>query len=161
MDISNWGIGQIMMLPDHLFGRRWLLGCSAAADLALWVYDISEMALPEWCVIWEMVFTGCNTVGVSINFSLRLGDQLPASDAEFLAMEMIFPGIDHFVDGRNVFELGAMSNQQFRRIRQPVHSMGRRLVMGARAAVGSPEGGSVQVLISSVPKEIPEWFRLA
>ncbi len=57
MDIRNWPLSQIMQLPDAAFGRRWPVGLAYAFAGAGAEFDISEAALPERFVIWEVLST--------------------------------------------------------------------------------------------------------
>ncbi len=80
MDIRNWPLDRIMQLPDHCFGRRWPITLLTPVVQTVTYYDISEMALPEKCVIWELVFYGYGVLGGELTgWSFALGDVLPTT----------------------------------------------------------------------------------
>ncbi|GAH72945.1 unnamed protein product, partial [marine sediment metagenome] len=54
MDVRNWPADRIMQLPDHCFGRRWLVSVIGARSEIGPAFDISEAGLPEWTVIWNL-----------------------------------------------------------------------------------------------------------
>ncbi len=160
MDIRDWPNGGIMQLPDCCFGRRWpvVFGGVITAPTST-VYYISELALPERCVLWEL---GVGSEGVTTklrmltNYSFKVGDQLPATAAEFVAMEDMFPGCDEVLNGARIMRDGVV----LRRLRVPIASAGRRVVL--RVGVPGDENTFfvVGLVFSSFPTEVPDWLSL-
>ena len=158
MDIRNWSLGQIMELPDHLFGRRFIISCYVAQGAPGSAFDISEIALPEICVIWEVGWFMLLAGGAGDGLRLALGDQLPATAAQFMLLDPLIHGFGiqgpepRLISPRNC--LGPVVTNQ---LRLPVQAAGRRLVLQGFATTG-PAYIQAWVIVSSVPKEIPDWF---
>jgi len=158
MDISNWGIGRIMELPDHLFGARFLI--NFGGDLANGVtgYYISELALPEKCVIWslfinESAFGGMAVVPQDLQFTYKLGDQLPTA-ANLAAMEPLFKGVDYAIGGEKII----LPFSGVLGLRKGVESSGRRVCLRVGNFTTDAAAFSTGIVVSSVPKEIPDWM---
>ena len=158
MNIQNWGIGQIMELPDWCFGRRWPISVGGQGSDGVPEYDICEEGLPDMCVIWE-VYTVTSSVSIDFGrIELRLGDHLPANRAEFAAFELLFPGIvdRHHVRSRLMVALGGLSCMC--KLRMPVAAQGRRLVGEFSSEAVGVVKSVAGLTISSIPKEVPGWL---
>jgi len=158
MNISQWPIGRIMQLPDFVFGRRWPIIFSGLLTTVSTEYYISEMALPDVCVLWELTFftTPVSTAVVPpvMPLSIYLGDQLPTTDAEMALMEPLFPEADEIVDGLRSFR----GRGNLSRLRKPISAQGRRVVMRTEIGAVVPGTFVVWLIFSSVPKEVPDWL---
>ncbi len=158
IDIQHWPLDRIMQLPDHCFGRRFpvCLCPSSSSDVPGW--DISEIALPETCVIWDLVmWVELVTVALT-SFRLALGDQLPTTTAQMDALDPLFPGLGHQgAEPRQVL-FGAANVPIVSMLRLPVRSGGRRPV--AEVIVAGPDPGYLDVIlvVSSIPTEVPDWL---
>ena len=158
MDISNWGWGQLLELPDHLFGRRHVVGCFSTITGGVTVFDISETALPEKAVIWEV---NIHTTGPSSSIgsvSLALGDHLPVADAEFNAFEQLLPDVGFVAGTRRDIYVCDTCCFALKNIKVGISSTGRRLVMRYNQIVGETYLARVELVVSSVPRSLPEWF---
>lgn len=156
MNIRDWPIDRIMQLPDNCFGTRFLVSCTADGGDENHGWDISEIALPERCVVWEMQWF-FDTIRYQVDFfRIVLGDILPASAAEVDALEPLFPGLGiQGASPRLITCLGYAENG-IKTLRFPVMSKGRRLIIEVRRdAVG---GGrmTVVIVVSSIPTEVPD-----
>lgn len=157
-DISNWGWGQILELPDHLFGRRFSIGCSGVLAAAGTVFDLSELGLPERCVIWELNTRYVADIPGFGNCSLALGDQLPTTDAQFNAMEQLFPDIGTRVDERRDFSISCGAQSALRGLKVGVNAGGRRLVLRYNTFFAAISKMECEIVVSSAPRSLPEWF---
>lgn len=158
MNIRNWPFDRIMQLPDWCFGRRWPIGLQAVLTDDAPVFDISEAALPETTVIWELAIQNLSILASALIVTLSIGDQLPASDAAFNVCELVFPGIESTTGVRgavDVMDRGALCS---RRLRIPVATAGRRLVGRFLRDTGSAVGGQAIIVVSSIPTEVPDWL---
>lgn len=156
MDISQWGIGQIMQLPDWCFGSRWPIGLGIETSAPAAFFAISDAALPEWCVIWELRGLCEGVEDTTIEFTYALHDALPATGAIFDSGELLFP---HLVTrtGRRSAIMVAGGNSDMRiTMRQPVHAIGRRLCCRFQRKNLTPLGGETQIIISAVPRSVPD-----
>lgn len=158
MNIQNWGLGQIMQLPDYLFGRRFMVSCFLDVPDATRAWDISEVALPEMCVVWELVVATLQAFGAEITVRIALGDQLPAAAATFDALDPLFMGLGvqgPEPRGFHILDIGSFS---MRRLRMPVAAQGNRLVVEALTPEAKSGTVFVGIVVSGVPKEIPDWL---
>lgn len=157
-NISNWGDGQIMELPNYLFGRRYAVGCAAVFTIPGTTFQISLQSLPEKCVIWELHVCCSSIVSTAGNVSLALGDQLPANPSAFARYEQLFPDIgvlDHPI--RDIY-YSSDTGLSLTRLRTLVHPGGRRLVCQITNLVATASYIDVILVVSSVPRSLPEWF---
>jgi len=97
MDIRKWPLDQILQLPDHCFGRRFPVGVAGNPFAQTISYEISDIALPEVCVLWELAFWSWSTDAQLISVVLKLGDQIPANAAQFDALEDFVRAVGVFV----------------------------------------------------------------
>lgn len=158
MRIDQWGIGRILELPDHLFGRRFLVSCSVEGGDAAAAWDISELAFPEVAVIWEVrifsVLAGSNVDSIR----LAIGDQLPTATAQMDGLEPFIQGLGAQGPGPRAINPSLDGRMEWDRLRFAIATAGRRLVLEATGIAGQTPVVTVGVVVSSVPKEVPEWL---
>lgn len=147
-----------MQLPDCAFGERWPIILQGAGSTGIPVYRISMGALPEWTVIWEIWGSTCATVGSWCRFRFRLGDQLPTTEAQFQGMDALFRGFEDYVGLGSAIMFNPVNPPTLRRLRVPVHAAGRRLVMGFDVTSAIAQPICAGLVISSIPKEVPDWL---
>ena len=104
MNISDCPISKIMKLPKHLFGRRFIVQLNISAGITGTSYGISSLAFPERCVIWSRLISLPGESLQSVSLGLRLGDELPVTDAIFDALEEFLPVICLLVSVDNLFD---------------------------------------------------------
>ena len=155
MDIRNWPIDRVMQLPDHCFGRREVLQLSTDLTGAGSVYVINPAGLPDKMVIWEVNVAARAVVASTIHVGLALGEQLPASDAEYNALELVFPNVISSDGDRGEFEVCVNSAFSITMVRFPVVVSGRRLIGKFTRHQGNSTEGVIDVIYSSVPNEVP------
>lgn len=157
-DISNWGWGQLMELPDHLFGRRYGVGCAGILVGAGASFEISRLALPERAAIWEVSVASDLAYDEGGSVSLALGDRVPTVDAEFNVLPSLLPDIGLFVAGVRYIMTTRNCQYNLQHLKLGVDTHGQRLVV--RFFQTGLEGRRVMVnlVVSSVPRSIPEWF---
>ncbi|MBA7480460.1 hypothetical protein ES705_26888 [subsurface metagenome] len=158
MDIRNWGIGQIMQLPDCCFGRRFSVCCAAQSVDAAVVFDISEIAFPETFVLWEVVITN-NMTGVVLllaSVRLALGDQIPLNVGTMDVLDPLVPGLG--LQGREPRYIVGLGSSNIFHMRNPICARGRRLVMMIESHVERDVHVQVVCEVSSIPTEVPDWL---
>jgi len=160
MRIESWGIGRIIELPDFCFGRRFVVSCSVVGGDGTEAWDISELAFGEKMVVWEVrVFS--SSAGVDIDsIRLALGDQVPVSAAMMDRLEPLVPGLGAQGADPRAINPGVDGGLAFTQLRVPVATSGRRLVLEVTGAAGKTPRVTVGIVVSSVPREIPEWLSL-
>lgn len=156
MDVSQWTPQKVMQLPDHFFGNRWYVGIMLNIGGATTKYQISEEALPEWCVIWALfITTTLPASGLQLRVTLRLGHKEPTTDAQLVALPLLFPGLGRLAINDEFHPLTVQAIQ-LPYIRKLVHSAGRRVVMSVQNQGGAGTRIRMALLISSLPKVIPD-----
>lgn len=161
MDVKNWSVDKIMQLPDWCFGRRWWVGTYIGTAAGAVTYFQIEEQLPERFIVWMMMVSGTDrTAGTGIDLTLRMSAQVPDAES-ILRHRRIFPGIalgtmmyEFFLDDKPGTLIGGMRNV--------VEARGER-VGGAfkiRNETATCEN-MIALLISSFPREVPEWLFLA
>lgn len=158
MDVRRWGLNQIMQLPDCCFGRRYLVSCSLNVLSAQRVWDISEVALPDRCVIWELMIRGTTSPENIVDLRIALGDQLPTAVAMFNRLEPMFMGLGRQAAEPRPMVVAGGDLMHWDRLRLPVAAQGRRLVI--EALTGELVVGNVLVgiVVSGLPTEVPDWL---
>ena len=160
MNIAKWNDAELMKLPDHLFGSRFVVSCEAAMLGVGQTFDMSEIALPERCVIWELIRDCPMPSGVGDGYRLALGDQLPTTHAQFMALDPLISGLGaQGPEPRLISQRYVGVGASVRNIKQFIRPAGRRLVVEAHASTG-PMWVIILLVVSSVPQEIPDWFYL-
>lgn len=158
MDISDWPIGKIMQLPDHLFGRRFVVSCTAEAVNGASGWDIAEIAFPEDIVLWGMWYGLTFDEYKADYIRLALGDQLPTTTAMMDGLEPLLPGVGRQgADPRRIIT-ASYNTYLPQHLRMPIRTMGRRLVMEVTAAAAKNAIWGVVLVVSTIPREIPDWF---
>ncbi len=158
MDIRSWPIDRIMQLPDCCFGRRWPVGVYATGFTANTYYDISEAGLGDRCVFWNLAIHGGGASTTVGNIAISLGDVLPATDAEFDALEPLFSDIGRRGADRRAIDIGGFGMFNHWPMRYPVMAQGRRLV-GRIEITGADVAPTQAILtVASFPTEVPEWL---
>jgi len=158
MNIDNWPLDRIMRLPDWCFGRRWWTGTYTGTTNGGSEFWICEENLPDKFVVWGVMFSFRTPNGTNMmRVSIRLGDRLPANLDEFRTKERVFKNVSV---PNIVYEFYVPSND-IRWIpaeRQLIESAGRRMVMLTNGDGVNTHEGTVALLISAMPKEVPDWL---
>jgi len=158
MDVSKWPLDEIMQLPDHAFGRRWIVSVGRSGLSNNILYDISEAGLPERFVVWEIMWCGDGEILFVVSMALGLSDYLPTTDVEFWAFPRLISDLGIDINGNRM--LFIRSEQSWRRmtLRQPVASGGRRLVGRFAETATKTAAAMIAITISSLPREVPDWL---
>lgn len=158
MDIRNWPMDQIMQLPDCCFGRRFVISCTGLASSGGVTWDMSEVAFPERSVIWEVAVWGNARFPDIHSIRLAIGDQLPTTRTMMSDLESLFFGLGEQGPDPRVI-IGTFGGFLIlRRLRMPLKPSGRRLVLEVSAVEAKDSECTVCVVVSSMPKEVPDWL---
>lgn len=156
MNIRSWPFDKIMQLPDCAFGRRWPVAVQNEVAEVGTFYDISELALPETCVIWNCSIWSPYYAIAGVIISLAIGDVLPTDDAQFDVYEPLFRDVGVITAGRRTIHIYRSPGMYAIPMRMPVEAMGRRLVGRFERASEVLTGAYVILTVSSIPKEVPD-----
>ncbi len=158
MRIDNWPLDRIMRLPDWCFGRRWWVGEYMGGTGGVAEYRIGVENLPDKFVVWGILISARSPACLeALRLTVRLGNVLPAVPADLNVLKRIYQGIsvptityEFYVNPNGVTWINAG---------RIIHeSNGRRLVMLANGDQVITYEMTVGVLISSMPKEVPDWL---
>lgn len=158
MNISNWSMAKIMMLPDWLFGPRFLVSVYVYAGGGGVNWGMSSIAFPERAVIWACDSWPHRAQYQAEGIRLAFGDVVPTSNAQMMLLEPVFSGFG--IDGQDprVIPTYGVMSITLRNLRTPVKAAGRKLVMEVDAVAGLEIGLQMVLTVSGVPSEVPEWL---
>lgn len=158
IDVRNWGVDKIMQLPDHAFGRRYLILTRqfvAAASTVRWMV---RNPLPERFVLWSIRMGAFVDASAKSSMRYALGSQDPADAAAFNAMEPLFRG--DFDATATTTEITLPSLEvRVMDMRMPVESKAQQFVVEMKN-IGSTSSATptIEFLISSFPRTVPKWL---
>lgn len=158
MDISKWPIEKILQLPDSCFGRKWLIGVAGTANSGGVSWDICDLAFPDRAVIWGVFIQSHQDHFNVLDFRLALGDRKPTTTAQMDSLEALLPSVG--LPGREPKDIlydHALAFM-FLDMKFPVLPQGRRLVFELSAQAIGIATVMCNVLISSIPTEIPDFY---
>jgi len=158
MKFEELGVGEIMMMPDHVFGRRWWITAAWEGGLGF-TWGKSHEPLPEYGVVWGVKFYSPWSESVLTIVTLRFGDQLPLVAATFEAMELAFSEIAASPALlSSALTVGTTGGLWFP-MRKPVAGSGRCVVAQALQSGADAIAHQVGVLVSSFPRGgVPGWL---
>lgn len=159
MDVSEWTIDQRMRLPDWCFGNRTLIGCQviiAGAITNFW--GISEIALPDPCCIWQLVYFFRPSEFTRLNLRIGLAATVPTSEAEMDAAKEIFPYFGSPATGPNILRIGILySTPMSIMMRKGMATDGLKLVCQGYFSDGTGYC-NVGLLCSGLPTSMAGWM---
>lgn len=157
MDVSKWSLQSRMALPEWCFGPKWWIGdyIATTADTAKYFF-FSDLP-PDVFVLWDVfVAQGGYAAATKIDLTLCLCRQAPVSgDIKTLTRLMRqfgTPGqaYDLHLPPNTANHLGPM------KVLVEANNNGLGGVMILPSETANCEN-TVAVLISALPKEVPEW----
>ena len=158
MDISNWGEGRLLQLPDFCFGRRYLVSATIETSGNPFSFAISEMGLPETGVLWELLIRAWTTTNTAGYVQMAYGDVLPVSAAVFDVLEPLMAGLGLSEAEPRRIPIRGELDLHLRTLRQLIRPGGKRLCIGGNAGPAGEGAITVGLVVSSFPKDIPEWL---
>ena len=156
MNIRNWPMDRILMLPDNCLSRRFVVSCAIVTLGDETVWDISELALPDKAIVHELLLYGTGAFGKYVVTRLALGDQLPAATAEMDRLEPLFHGLGVQGAEPRGLTVGSPSTFRLNRLKMYVPAQGRRLVLEIAAVAGMVIQVCAAITVSTVPTEVPD-----
>jgi len=156
MDIRNWSLGQIVQLPEHVFGRKYCVSVELTVGGGITEYAMSEMAFPERMILWQVaIYWGLWSAAGSY---LRLGmrDQIPTSPAEMSSAEEILPGVGESMLGPNMLHAYQYTGQEIIDLKAPMIPPARHLVAQVTSSGGATSNVRAICVVSGIPNEVPE-----
>lgn len=160
MRIDNWPLDRIMRLPDWCFGRRWWVGAYMGSSTGVAYSAMCEEAFPDKFVVWSVMINSRQpTVSQALRITFRLADNLAAFNANPGGYDRLLKGVSSPLI---VFEFFCAPNcsTYVHDLRHIVESSGRRLCIHSNGDQENAYEVTAAVLISAMPKEIPDWLIL-
>ena len=158
MNIDNWPMHRIMQLPDWCFGRKFVVSCCVHAGAGATDWDISEITLPENFVVWQIKIMQFAVVDTVSSIRIALGDQLPTAAKMMDALEPLIYGLGLQGAEPRQIDVSPRSTLFSLDLRLPIAAQGKRLILEATGAPASSNYTTIAVVISSLPKEVPDWL---
>lgn len=158
MRIDDWPMDRIMRLPDWCFGRRWWVGSYCGSGTGVVYYNIIGENLPDKFVVWGVLITCRSPACVgAMRVTLRLGEHVPTGVPDLLTMERLLKGISV---PNIVYEFYTNPNgvDWVNCEREIVESAGNRITLASNGDQTNAYEMTVGVLISALPKEVPDWL---
>lgn len=156
MDIRNWSMDQLMMLPDSCFGTRRVISMCGEGIITAPAFDICETGLGERTVVWGAGVWNVKTSLTATFARFKLGDQLPATLAEFDALEDMFPELSCVAGYRSILVNLGENGLLWFPMRRLYQTAGRRIVAALGVVGLSAAVGMCAIEVSSVPTEVPD-----
>lgn len=156
MDVRNWSMDQILMLPDHCLSRRYSVFVTISTTPLETEWDISELALPDKAIIHEFGILCTGGFGKLATARLALGDQLPIATATMDALEPLFMGLGRQGAEPRTFQVGAGEYFHLDRLKMYVPAQGRRLILETTAETGVEIDITAVIVVSACPTEVPD-----
>ncbi|MBA7630461.1 hypothetical protein ES703_37983 [subsurface metagenome] len=160
MNVSRWSLDKLMQLPDWCFGKRWWIGEYIGTTAAELVYFTIKDRLPDRFVLWSMLVQGTDReAGTGINLTIKLADRA-FDDDSFWNADRLFHQIasegmvyEFFLDVNGYFYLPYIRS---------AHESKNNRICGAFKVRNeeTPCENQIAMLISSVPREVPNWVVL-
>ena len=158
MDVSSWAPEKIMQLPDCCFGERQTLCCYVSSSGAVPVWDISEIAILDVCVLWDLMIWQAYCNNNQNYIRIAWGHFLPKSTAEMDQLQPVLSGFGaHGFEPRKIpfYSYTSLCTIHLRRV---VNPGGARLVVEAKSVASTAIMAHVICTFSSLPKEVPDWL---
>lgn len=158
MDISKWPMEKIMQLPRCVFGRSYIVSCSAYVTNNNTAWDMSEISFPPIGVIWQIMFF-CHVASTwDGRFRVAIGSQVPTSIVMMdLNEEFIIGYGRQGTKPRRIFSYQYLGEEKYD-VRQIIHAQGKKLILEVFAPTDKETRVRVGVVVTGIPKELPEWF---
>ena len=158
MDVRGWPVERILQLPDWVFGRSYILSCVCKISGIGITFDISELLLPNLCVVWYVKIWGWYTTGYQSYVRIGLGHFLPSTEAEFMKLKPIVHGLG--ITGAEPRQIHIWRDQPSLdlQMRMPLDSGGNKVCMMANALTAEFGYARLAVCVSAFPEEVPDWL---
>lgn len=150
---------RIMSLPDHVFGRRWPVMCSLVGANGVSQFAMSNAGLPNNVVIWEVLLLSGGVAASYFELEIRIGNQLPTTDAEFYQLEEVFNNVNDFDNDNTSMVMFADDSYILSRLKVPVALQGRRFIFRQVQHSSAVYRSTFGVVISGFPTEVGECYR--
>lgn len=160
MDITKWPLHKKMALPDWCFGQQWWIGTYIGTSAAVPTLFFIEEFPPDIFVLWDVIISpGGVTAATRLDVSLVLCDKEPKADD----VKKLTPLLRHFGDPNSTFQIKLPPNviTHIGPMKVIVEAYNNG-VGGYFKLFGETEDceSSIALLISSIPKEVPDWVCL-
>lgn len=155
---KQWRHDELMQLPDYVFGRRWPVFCDQQIAGLGSAWDIAEIGLPNYGVIWQFRYIMTTDELNTQTWRVALGDRLPATQAEMDALDPLMQGLGtqgpepRHSFGRFQIEEG------FWDFRMPVAFQSRKMILEVNGVADHFLTCRTVIVVSAMPREVPEWI---
>lgn len=160
IDITSWGMGKIAQLPDHAFGQRWPVITQQRVEVSSIAVWMAKQPVPDKILLWGIRASGFRANNQFDGYKFAMADQEPADETAFNLGQRIFKGDLDSNTNEGLITTAPFENMEIK-LRVILEAGGRRFTQYVRNGDSSAAAViTIQYLISSVPKSIPEWINL-
>lgn len=157
MNIEKWDVEDIMQLPDHCFGRRWVVSVTTKGVQSETDWDISEIAFPNIGVIWNFLLYPAYISSSSSHVRIAIGEQKPTSTAMMDKLEPLIVGLGRQGPEPRDIRMSQNAGSIMIPMRTVKRFQGKKLIMEAVPVADGYQHCICIVTVSSIPKEVPDW----
>lgn len=110
MDISDWTDEQIMQLPDHVLGEKYVVGKMEDINPGISKFFVTPFSLPAKIIIWQLTIYLMTDIGKNAIIGLRLSNTAAVNTTEFYAQDPIFPDIYDKAERQSQYRLTVITS---------------------------------------------------
>jgi len=149
---------QIMQLPDHCFGERFVCATYFNEDTAGYYPDISPIVLPVKSVLWAIDLWIGNT-GTSLNYvRLALGDHLPATEILFLDEQPLIEDLGDVAPTLRGIFIPTTEHQLSMKMKQLIEPGEKRFLTMLKNSTSGITMLQISAVFSAIPTRVPDWM---
>ena len=149
---------QIMQLPDHCFGERYVCTTYYNENVAGYYADLSPIVLPPKCVLWGIYVWMGQIPHYLSYFRMSLGFVLPANVAAFLLEQPLIPDMGSPVVPIRGIYLPTAEQTWYMNLKQLIQSGGKSFLTMVEIPTNAQILISISAVFSPLPQRVPDWM---
>ena len=158
MNVFDLTDQQIMQLPDHCFGERFVCSTYFNEDTAGYYPDISPIVLPPKCVLWEIDIWTAQIGDKSNYIRLSLGYALPGNEAAFLLEQPLIEDLGDVAPILRGIFLATTEHSPRMHMKQLIETGGKRFLTMCKLSSSGDTRLQISAVFSAIPTRVPDWM---
>lgn len=147
-----------MQMPDYCFGEQFPVCCNAYADSGADAFALSEIALPDVCVLWQMNIYPHYVSHHNEYIRLGLAETIPKDETEFMTLSPLIPGFGMQDDEPRKIRMLNHAGLLGVKMRKVIETQGKKLALMAHSLADNSCRLHVIIVVSRIPEELPNWL---
>lgn len=158
MNISQWSKSEILQLPDHAFGQKFMISTYIGLSGMAPTTTKTEYSLPERSIVWSAFCYGTQANAYAYKLGMRLCPNAMNPTGNWAQLDRLFRTSVTPLQSYD-FWFPSPANWQLTGLRYYVESQGQQLalLMGSYSGSGTGEV-HCGIIVSAVPSEVPDWI---